>query len=229
MKTKNQSHKCNHDLFKEESEKAFYLAGFIAADGCIRISKTNKKINYINHRLVIKLSIKDELHLELIRNLFDSDHQFCYETAFLSKTNSNWKDSKTVKISITSKSIVKDLEKFNIFPKKSLNYKFPEWLINHPLKHHFMRGYFDGDGTIHYRSNSSNIDWGLRGTIEFLEIYKTILNQECGLKTKSTPSMQNGAGNFRIHSNVMALKIRDFLYKDASIFMNRKHNIFWSL
>lgn len=91
-KSKIHNNYCNHNIFNEESERSFYLAGFIAADGCIRISKTNKNKKYINHRVVIGLSKKDESHLETIRDLLETNQKFNYYINKLSKYSDKWND-----------------------------------------------------------------------------------------------------------------------------------------
>jgi intein/homing endonuclease len=224
FKTKNQHNKCNHNIFSEESERAFYLAGFLAADGCIRISKTNKNSNYINHRIVIGLSIKDEIFLKSIQKILDSDHKLNYYIHKLSKYSDKWNNSESVKLSITSEQMVKDLKKFNIVPNKSLIYTFPDWLIDHPLKHHFIRGYVDGDGSFYFDSAKKSIIFSLRGTISFLENIKFIFEKDCKLITKTIPIISGGIGSFRINSKQLH-NIVDFLYNDATLYLPRKYLI----
>jgi intein/homing endonuclease len=218
-------YKVNHNIFQEETERAFYLAGFIAADGCIRIAKTNKTRNYINHRLQISLSKNDKDHLVLIRDLLESTHPVRDYLIKNSEKNDKWNDVWESKLMITSKQIVSDLRRFNIVPRKSLIYTFPIWLKSHPLLNHFMRGYFDGDGTVYFPKNSDHIVFGVRGTMKFLNIYKQMLKRKCKIDTDAIPSVQNGIGNFRIQSNTMVAEVAKFLYKNATIFLPRKYEI----
>lgn len=218
-------YKVNHNIFKEESERSFYLAGFIAADGCIRISKTNKSSNYLNHRLVISLSSKDKEHLLLIRELLDSNNPISDYLVPLSKRNINWKDVWTSKLSITSKMIVEDLAKFNIGPRKTFSYEYPNWLVNHPLNYHFMRGYFDGDGSFSINTELSydRLCASLRGTYNFLHTYKSIIERECNFKCKNNIS-KDKIPQLRFKGK-NALLLRDFLYSNAHFYLNRKYNI----
>lgn len=229
--TKNQKNKCNHDIFSEDSERAFYLAGFIAADGCIRISKTNNS-NYTNHRIVIGLAERDEDFLKFLQTLFESNHKLNYYTHKMSKYCNRWNDSNSVKLSITSKQMVEDLRRFNIVPRKSLMYTFPKWIENHELRSHFMRGYFDGDGSFYINSELSydRLCCSIRGTSDFLNVYKNILKEECG-----------DGGYVDMHSSIamlcykgkLALKVRDFLYQNSIYFLERKkmvaYKIMWKL
>lgn len=227
FKSKNQRHVCNHNIFMQESERSFYLAGFLAADGCIRVAKTNKKTKYLNHRIVVCLSKKDEKFLELLRSLFESDGKFNYYTNKLSKYKSNWKDSECVKLSITSKQMFEDLKKFNIGPRKSLTYAFPEWLVHHPMVHHFIRGYIDGDGSFYVNTELSydRICLSVRGTKEFLLILQQLINDRCKIDSKSKICMGAKVGQLRYKGNDTISKIFDLLYHNATIYLPRKYDI----
>lgn len=215
----------DHDIFQEESERAFYLAGFIAADGCIRISKTNKTRDYINHRLVIALSRDDKEHLLVIKNLLESTHPVHDYLIENSKRNPEWNDVWESKLMITSKQIVEDLKKFNIGPRKSLSLKFPKWLEKHPLVNHFMRGYFDGDGSFFINSELSydRLCCSTRGTKKFLRSFKRVLERNCGFKGGNVDTSERAA-QLRFKGE-FSLKVRDFLYQGATIYLDRKYRI----
>lgn len=216
----------NHNIFQKETEESFYLAGFIAADGCIRISKTNKDRNYVNHRLQISLSKKDKNHLILIRDLLGSNHPVHDYLIENSKKNCNWNDVWESKLLITSKQIVKDLKKFNIVPRKSLVYSFPKWLQNHPLCNHFMRGYFDGDGSFFINSELSydRLCFSLRGTEKFLKVYRGILEKHCNFQCQNNIDYFDKTPQLRFKGE-NSISARNFLYKDATIYLVRKYNI----
>lgn len=215
----------NYNIFSEETEQAFYLAGFIAADGCIRVSKTNKNSSYINHRLVIALAEKDIDFLYKIRGILECENPVGIYEVKLNDKNKKWNNTKVAKFSITSEKMIQDLKKFNIGPQKSLTYDMSEWLITHKLIHHFIRGYIDGDGSFYISSKRKNVSFSLRGTVPFLEKIKNIFNMLCNLCTKSNINTENGIGKLSINSNIMVVKIFNYIYKDATIFMKRKHDI----
>jgi intein-encoded DNA endonuclease-like protein len=124
--------KIDEDYFENpNTEKSTYWAGFIAADGYIyNPNKGNSQSS-----LTIELAIKDKKHLsklgaDLCKNITDYDkHNSC-------------------KLRVTSNKICKDLEQYKIYQNKSLTLKFPE-NINNKNIHHFIRGYFDGDGSFY--------------------------------------------------------------------------------
>jgi hypothetical protein len=144
-----------------------------------------------------------------------------------SKINDNWNDAEQCRFDVYSKQIINDLKRFGIGPRKSLTYDFPEWLIKHPLAHHFMRGYFDGDGSFYLNKEHSKerIVFSLRGTISFLSNYKKLLLQKCDLKSISEPKSNNGIGQLCFKGQEDVKNIIKFIYKDSTIFLERKYNI----
>jgi hypothetical protein len=210
-------------MFSKDTEKSFYLAGFIAADGCINKYKNKQS------RLSIFLSDKDTDFLQMLKNdLFRFDGKTYTSKIKNSKRNPAWNDTINCGFRITSNIICRDLERFNIVPRKSLIYRFPEWLTDHPLVHHFMRGYNDGDGCIRIRDsyNANKLVFSLVGQPLFLETYKNILELNCEIINydKFIQIRNNGLGVLEYSGNIIVAKIADFLYKDATIFMDRKYH-----
>ena len=120
------------------------------------------------------------------------------------------------------KQLAIDLTKHGCPPNKSLNLSFPK--INKSLLHHFMRGYFDGDGTLTTYNNGKSLKFGVVGTKDFLDIYEGHLYKIGITKTKYQPtgkSWQTQHGG-----NQQAKIFFDFLYKDATVYLDRKYNKF---
>ena len=198
-------HTVDNNFFNKENEESFYWAGFIAADGCV-----NNR-----HRLNLGLSILDQVHLNKLRLSLN-----------YSGTVKSYSDS-TCELSIYSKQICNDLQKkFNIIPRKSLVYTFPNQIKDHDLINHFMRGYFDGDGSLYYPATKKltpQLYFNLRGTSQFLNSFKDILNKNCYINDK-TIRLNGGIYSLDYGGNKITKKIMDFLYKNSSIFLERKFN-----
>jgi hypothetical protein len=130
---------CDNNFFSKNTEEAFYWAGFIAADGSVQKRKYSKILK-------ITLSTNDLKHLELFKKQILCDcpiKEYIVKPSKLVKTS-----NKCCEIQIVSEKIFEDLARFNVVPDKTFIYQIPDWLLEHPLRHHFMRGYFDGDGCI---------------------------------------------------------------------------------
>lgn len=117
----------NIKFFSEYNEKSAYWAGFILADGNIH---SKRKF------LQIALSDKDKEHLVK----FSNDIEFTGGLYYYEKTNSS-------KIVVNGEWFHSDLNKnYGIESKKTFTSKFPE--IPNVFIKHFIRGIFDGDGSI---------------------------------------------------------------------------------
>lgn len=109
--------------------KAYYL-GLIAADGCVH--KSND--------LSISLQQRDGYILKYLKNAIQPDKPL---VIIPSKGN----QQEQLKLSIRSSVICSDLIKLGFPPNKSqVGMSFPN--LNKDLIRHFIRGFFDGDGTI---------------------------------------------------------------------------------
>lgn len=207
------------NIFQFENEVSFYLAGFIAADG-----------NIFDNVLQIHLGLKDEDHLMLIRYLLGSDHKIIIRNNHKSEMNGKQFSSSTKGFNITSSIMIDDLlNQFNITPRKSLTLKFPSNLVNHPMIHHFIRGYFDGDGCFSIRNpniknkqKKINVSWDLLGTQNFIEHVKLILESNIDLPNNKITTSGN-VRRLRYSSNKLSVSIGDWMYKDATIYLDRKY------
>jgi hypothetical protein len=220
------------DIFNNDTEIVFYIAGFIAADGCIR--ELHSKIhNIINYKLKLEIQQNDIVLLEKIRDFISPDiNIYKYE-----RINKNAKYyghiSKACRFEITSRVIIEGLFRFGITPKKSLTLHFPEWLSKHPLVHHFIRGYFDGDGSVCFRSkvgknrNTKQRMVHFCGTEQFLHTINQILSVNCSAIIPNKQILKNrNIYSLYYCGNNITTQISNYLYKDATIYLERKYNLF---
>lgn len=213
----------NENVFSQENEISFYLAGFIAADGNIH-HKDN------NYHLRIGLAESDEKHLIKLKTLLESDASIrTYENDSIIDGH---RFKSTIKaFTICSKIIFQDLIKnFNITPNKSLTLKFPTKLSNHPMIHHFIRGYFDGDGCWSIRNPNKknkqkkiNIIFELLGTNHFIKNVNDILHSSLELPTNKIIKKKK-IYSIRYSGNRLSVLIGNWLYQNATIFLERKHD-----
>lgn len=95
---------------------------------------------------------------------------------------------------------------------------------------HFIRGYFDGDGCIRksYSLKTRNEAKFTSGSRIFLEKIQKELSAEGIVSTISTRKDCN-ANDLLIYNKENIKLLFDFLYKDASVYLTRKYDIFVAL
>lgn len=192
----------------DTEEKAYWL-GFLYADGCVRNNKKNRI-----YAVRLRLAVKDLSHLKKFKKALCSNHPIKINTDRI-KYKNKWNEFDICSIYVYSIKMVEDLIALGCIPKKSLILKFPNAKqVPEKFIHHFIRGYFDGDGHIGF-----NHKFKLMGTKKFLNKVKDIIK----------------VGKIKPQCNVFFLcaykkksiiSIRDFLYRDYSICLKRKEIIF---
>lgn len=172
------------------TEKAAYWAGFIAADGYIY-----KPNNYVR----IEINIKDKQHLELLGN-------------DIGKNVIEYDKHNSCKLTISSKHIVDTLRQYQITQNKSLTLQFPT-NINADNIHHFIRGYFDGDGSF-YKI------YDIVGNEQFLKSLIDSLPFKCEYSFYKPKDEKSYVLRIRTKS---LKQFFEFMYKDATIYLDRKY------
>jgi len=197
----------NKRYFKiiDSEEKAYWL-GFIYADGYV----SGK------YELAIQLKKVDLLHLEKFRDCLGSNYPV---TSFSKFTFGKYHDISQIRI--YSKIIVDDLLNHGIKNNKSLTIKFPYSSLSKDLIRHFIRGFFDGDGSI-YCDKSKDL---LRakftcGSKEFLESLSMVLNKE-GVDTYFIQTTEK-THEIGIPNKKSTKIFLEYIYGDAHIFLDRK-------
>lgn len=196
-----------------------YILGFIYADGfvgenndfCISLSD---KV-YDNYLILNRL--KEELKIDVCIR-----HEV--EGGFGKYT-----------FKFSNKTIVEGLNKCGVYTRKSLTVKDIPKNIDKKLLNHFIRGYFDGDGTIctYYDSydNRQRHCMEILGTKDFLNKIHNIICNECNIKQTKLHNVNRVKGLTRIsHRGVKnLLKIREYLYKNATIYLTYKFDRFYQI
>lgn len=217
----------NENYFKtiDDEHKAYWL-GFIAADGCVleptyQVSKrTGKIIRKEQGALQIGLQEKDKAHLEKFQKDIKDTHKINFS-----------KKRKAYDIKILSNIICMDLQQYNIVPRKSLVLEFPD-NIREDLLRHFIRGYFDGDGSIAFCKNKKgvisigSIQVSIIGTVMFLNTLNNILEDELQFKEKVVDlgnRYKPVTKTIFFSSIAHTKKFLDFIYKDSTIYLDRKY------
>lgn len=198
----------------DTEEKAYWL-GFLFADG--HISST---VNTVE----LALKGEDKEHLEKYNNFLRNK-----ASVKTSKVKCKNKEYTRCRCGVTNKHFHDTLVSLGCVPRKSLILKFPDASIfkNTSLIRHFIRGYFDGDGCI-CATKRGRMVLSVMGTKEFLEELNLFLpvRSFVYLKDKRRPNTNTYTITF---SCSKADCVAKYLYKDSTIYLNRKYNRFCRL
>ena len=108
-------------------------------------------------------------------------------------------------------------------PRKSLTLKFPNITIfsNYWLIYSFIRGYFDGDGTISYCNNTHNkMQIKALGTSEFL----SEMQKQLPLEYDNILYQREGSKVYELSFNAKrGAYVSSILYNGAEIYLERKY------
>ena len=195
------------NYFSTENSNMAYLLGFLASDGTV-----DKK----NNRIKIGLSSIDKEFLVKIKE------ELKYEGDILNYITSN--GFSVSELTFTSQQIKKDLARYNIVPNKTFNFKFPKNL-NKTYWIDFIRGYFDGDGSVSTAGNNA-IRWQIcSATKNVLETIVDFFYEEYHIKKVSIleqPRKNNTLYYFQYSTNATK-EIFSILYKKNSLKLPRKY------
>jgi hypothetical protein len=202
------SYQYRQDAFSaiDTQEKAYWL-GFLYADGSVSTGED---------RFSLGISKKDRGHLEEFRNFICPD-----------KPIENLEGQKAVRVTVTSKKITSDLIKAGCVPQKSLILKAPtEDIVPKHLVHHFIRGYFDGDGCARLSKNETRVSVNFTGTEDILNyIVKYFKDKQILFKSKPRKVKQYNAWRWECEATTAVRGIYNHLYWDSHTHLNRKRLI----
>lgn len=213
----------NNNFFNTiDSELKAYILGYVLADGCVIIEpkKRNGVIYSYSKRLCFCSSIDDREVLELIQKSIAPTSklkEFHNAKGALIRKNQ-------LTLRFSSIKIVDDLINLNIKPRKTYDFDFTFDFNKIPKKliRHFIRGFFDGDGTSSKR-NISFIGTSLPFFNQLNDIIKEFIP---GISSYFIKQPCKNVMCYNLHFNLgfgYKAKFIDFLYKDANYYLKRKY------
>jgi len=217
----------NVDFFKTWSPDMAYILGFIWADGGVRceLEDNGKKRRY---DLEFGLRESDKYHLENLRDILGSRHAVTVGDVFYYDIDGNRVMKRRARLIVSSKVLVLDLiNLYQILPNKcNQDLPFPTY-VPEPLFHHFVRGYFDGDGWAGV-TNKGHLTLGFLGTKSFLNGLHQELCCRVGLP-KNAMCQKEGSDIYDIRWSASndVRKLRSWLYPPGTeyIRLNRKQDL----
>lgn len=209
----------NHTLFDQWSEQSAYIFGFWLADGNISLNKSphgntfTKRFSIYNTDLQVLSDIGKVIGLKPLSKKRRGTHQILYYI----QANS-WK-------------LFDFCYSFTNTTNKSGNtLNLPE--VPKESFHHFVRGFFDGDGSIHWKTYKTRHGKEImslqtafssgNATGSFLEQLRDRLMAFIPVGNKKVASGTSRKLSFNQYDSML---LCEWMYKDATIFMKRKKKI----
>lgn len=206
---------CNEHYFDEidNEEKAYYL-GLLYADGYHNADK---------HTITITLQEEDVNVLESFNNAVENTRPVRFVDK--KRENQSWKNC--YQFIVISRHMSSVLMQLGVAQAKSLILEFPYWM-NKPLQRHFIRGFFDGDG--HISKSKYKYNMSLISTENFLNPIREILENELNIETHMyVPNgIDKPTRTLMVTKKDMNKIFFDWLYKDATIYIKRKYDVYKS-
>lgn len=208
LQNKGRRIKVNDNYFDIESPNMAYVLGILASDGTVR-----KKINEIK----LTLNEDDSELLEKIKE------EIGYEGKI--RHYEDKKGFKNATLAFTSKEIKDKLSEYNIIPAKTFNFLFPTKL-NRMYWIDFIRGYFDGDGSVGTAGQA--LRWQVcSATTDVLEKIVEFFNSEYDIPKVNIQTQQRKNPLYVIQYSTNSTKrIFDILYTPNTLYLKRKKDKF---
>ncbi len=209
----------NQDFFKRWSPDMAYVLGFFAADGSMSYGKRGA--------YYIEFEITDKKLLTAIRGLLGSNHKITERKRIRNRVPS-------YRLQIGSKAMLNDLSRLGMIPRKSKTIRLPTI----PAKYltHFIRGYFDGDGSVAFGYFKSRDRKNLKRTLltRFISGSRSFLVELQGALTKAIGirgSISSHSGAYTLsYSAIGSRELCRFMYHrkrgEKLIYLQRKRKIF---
>ena len=211
--------KGNYNFFEniDTEEKAYWL-GFLAADGTVWKDKNGKRSS-----VCININSKDREHLEKFLKSTGIDSKI-YDN-LVSTGYSN--ESCMSRINIYSNKMADDLISHGVVQNKSLILEPPVGVPDNLIQH-FIRGYFDGDGTINKNTTNNSYNFGMLGTHGMIEWIINWLELDTTIK-KDKRTEDRNCYYFQIAGTNKVYHYLTKLYKDSNIYLTRKYDKYLQL
>ncbi len=201
----------------DSPDKAYWL-GFLMADGCLHTNRT----------LSLALKSSDKEHIEKFRTFMGANHPInTYHRICKIGQKQFPIEYSQLQMSVTQ--IIPILNKYGIINKKTFLESIPE--IDDKFVNSFILGFFDGDGSWvqdQDRKGHKFVHFKIIGNLDFVTQIQTILVNQLGLsKNKIFVSNKTERPIYvlKYGGNQNVKKIARYLYKDCSIFLERKKNL----
>lgn len=199
----------------DSADKAYWI-GFLAADGCIHRTKDSRQ-----DMIIIVLEDSDTELLEKLNCCLQCNKPLRH---FIKPNGKTY-----VRFEISSDIMSKDLAQYGIVPQKTYKYIFPD-NINKEYYRDFIRGFFDGDGTISKSIEQNTLyktNIGFTGYAKNLKRIQEVLQEQdissTFIEDKREYNSKDIFGFLALTSKIDKVKFLHYVYDDAQLYLQRKY------
>lgn len=218
----NKKYVTNENYFdKIDTEDKAYFLGLMYADGCVHTKTT---------RVALSLQEADVEILHKFSQFLESTQPLRIEKR--KEKHPTWQDAYI--LALHSQKLKQSLIALGCVPRKTHVLKFPtEDQVPSHLIRHFIRGYFDGDGSFSYnygKDKCHRLIAKIVGNFDLLEKLQLVWNSLVNIKshicsTGATPNIVQ----LSVGGRESVLKLLRWLYLDCTVYLKRKYDKFNNL
>lgn len=206
--------KINSNYFsKIDSEEKAYWLGFLTADGYVKGTGS----------IEVGLAEIDIEHLNKLKTSLESEHKLSRKET---KLTVNDKVYISYKLSFKDKIMTNDLIKYGLTSNKSYDAYIPTEIINSKYIKHYIRGLFDGDGSLYsYKQANGKERYEVSivsGSEEMINNITDVIKNHLNIDMKYRVS--RNLHEIRLYDQFQIKMFLKWLYSDSTIYLDRKYN-----
>lgn len=219
-----------HNFFSSiKTEVQAYLLGLLMSDGSINE----------DHQIKLHINEKDKELFNYLKIISPNAGEYTlkgYKSKAVTPDGKTVKNKGSIALYINSKILTEDLAKFGIVPNKTYKQlSIPK--IDNSLIRHFIRGYFDGDGSFTFsvrKPNPKNREKNFRVTAAFnicgkldnifIEMQKWFAEND--IRANIYYEKRNDMYRIGISARQCIIDTYHLLYDNSNCYLKRKYNKF---
>ena len=190
---------------KIDSEDKAYFLGLLYADGYNNTDGFKFSLEMIDRDVLEKFKFYLNTNYPIKKSKVTKSGNQCY------------------RLRVYNKYMSEALSLKGMTNKKTFTLTFPEWLNRNYYKD-FIRGYFDGDGSIFTRGYSTSLCGNHQFCLKVMEIINSELQKEIFNLYKKSNIYE-----LRTTKKEYSKMFLDYLYKDSKVYLDRKYFLYLKL
>lgn len=193
----------NEEFFSRDNSAAYYWAGALEADGCVRERGPN------SHTIKLHISKNDRLWLRQFKEALQAEHPIREDGDF-------------IRLKIYSDKMFEDLGNLGVVPRKTYKNITPN--VPEEYVYDYIRGVFDGDGSI---CKNTSKKWD-EVSVSFAnsEAVCRWIDSKLPFHCSLYPDNQSVAWRLDISADEYIRKFAELIYDGAEYYMGRKYQKF---